>query len=46
LAAVRFLAAFDDFTGDPLPGNSVAEYREYMLRSMHFIRARNQRIAR
>jgi hypothetical protein len=45
-AAVRFLAAFDDFTGDPLPANSVAEYREYMLRSMHFIRARNQRIAR
>ena len=28
----------------PLPGGSVAEYREYMRRSIDFIRARNARI--
>ena len=44
-ASVRFLKEFDDFAGDPLPASSVAEYREYMKRSMDFIRARNARIA-
>jgi hypothetical protein len=43
---VRFLKDFDDFTGDPLPAASVAEYREYMTRSMDFITARNERIDR
>jgi len=45
-ASVRFLKEFDDFVGDPLPADSVAEYREYMQRSMAFIQARNERIAR
>jgi hypothetical protein len=44
--AVRFWKDFDDFTGDPLPAGSVAEYREYMTRSMDFITARNERIDR
>jgi hypothetical protein len=44
--SVRFLKQFDDFEGDPLPAGSVAEYREYMTRSMGFITARNERIAR
>ncbi|MEP6649978.1 MAG: hypothetical protein ABJA74_08700 [Lapillicoccus sp.] len=43
--SVRFFKAFDDFTGDPLPVVSLAEYREYMRRSMDFITARNDRIA-
>jgi hypothetical protein len=45
-ASVRFLKEFDDFAGDPLPADSAAEYREYMERSMAFIQARNERIAR
>jgi hypothetical protein len=42
--AVAFYTAFDDFTGDPLPAGSVAEYQEYMRRSMDFVQARNERI--
>jgi hypothetical protein len=42
--AVRFFTDFDDFTGTPLPAASVAQYRQYMTRSMEFIRARNERI--
>lgn len=45
-ASVRFFKTFDGFAGDPLPAASVDEYREYMRRSMEFISARNQRIAR
>lgn len=45
-ASVRFWTAFDNFAIDALPGADVAEYREYMRRSMNFIRARNDRIAR
>ena len=41
---MRFFNDFDDFAGAPLPAGSVAEYREYMRRSMDFIRARNERI--
>lgn len=44
--AVRFFKAFDNFSGDALPSASVVEYREYMRRSMAFVRARNERIAR
>jgi hypothetical protein len=44
--SVRFLKEFDDFANDPLPAQSVAEYREYMTRSMEFVSARNGRIAR
>ena len=43
---MRFLKDFDDFTGDPLPAASVAEYREYMPRSMDFMTARSERIDR
>jgi hypothetical protein len=43
-ASVRFYTEFDDFPSDPLPAGSVAEYREYMRRSIDFIRARNARI--
>lgn len=42
---VRFMTPFDDFAGSPLPDHSVAEYRQYMQRSMDFVRARNGRIA-
>lgn len=42
---MRFLKAFDDFAGDPLPAASVAEYQQYMTRSMDFISAPNERIA-
>jgi hypothetical protein len=41
---VRYYTEFDDFPSDPLPASSVAEYREYMRRSIDFIRARNARI--
>lgn len=41
---VKFWKGFTDFTDDPLPAASVAEYLEYRERSMRFIRARNQRI--
>jgi hypothetical protein len=44
--SVRFLTEFDDFAGDPLPADSPDDYREYMQRSMAFIRARNRRIER
>ena len=44
-ASVNFLKAFDDFAGDPLPAANVAEYQQYMSRSMDFISARNERIA-
>ncbi|MCE0488129.1 hypothetical protein LVO85_14940 [Ornithinimicrobium sp. EGI L100131] len=44
-SSVKFLKAFDDYGGDPLPAASVDEYREYMHRSMTFISARNERIA-
>lgn len=44
-ASVKFLKAFDDFAGDPLPAANVAEYQQYMIRSMDFISARNERIA-
>jgi len=44
--AVRFYTDVDDFTGGPLPAGSVAEYREYMRRSMDFVQARNERITR
>jgi hypothetical protein len=44
-ASAKFLKPFDDFAGDPLPAASVAEYQEYMIRSMDFISARNERIA-
>ena len=43
---LNFFTDFDDFARSPLPAASVAEYREYLRRSMHFIRARNERIAR
>jgi hypothetical protein len=43
--SVRFFTDIDDVTGDPLPASSVAEYRQYMSRSMAFLRARNARIA-
>ena len=43
--AVAFLTDFDDFRKGPLPSGSATEYREYMRRSMAFIRARNERIA-
>ena len=42
---MRFFTDFDDFTGSPLPAASVAQYHEYMTRSMDFVRARNERIA-
>ena len=42
---VRFYLPFDEFARDALPG-SVEEYREYMMRSMTFVRALNKRIAR
>ncbi|MEO7061210.1 MAG: hypothetical protein ABI083_15920 [Lapillicoccus sp.] len=42
--SVRFFATRSDLAGDPLPAASVAEYRTYMLRSMDFVRARNDRI--
>lgn len=42
--SVRFWTEFADFVGSPLPMRSVVEYREYMGRSMDFIRARNERI--
>ncbi len=43
-AAVTFLAAFDDFAGDPLPAASLDEYRGYLARLMEFVAARNVRI--
>jgi hypothetical protein len=43
--SVRFYKAFDHFRNDALPAASVDEYREYMTRSMDFVRARNARIA-
>ncbi len=43
-SSVRFWTSFDNFTTDALPAASVEEYREYMSRSMAFIRARNERI--
>lgn len=43
--SVRFLTGSGDFADDPLPAADVATYRDYMDRSMSFIRARNQRIA-
>jgi hypothetical protein len=43
-ASVRFWTDFADFGDAPLPMRSVAQYREYMRRSMDFIRARNERI--
>ena len=43
---VRFFKPFDDFAGDQLPAASVAEYRDYMRRSMDFVHARNERINR
>ena len=42
---MRFLADFEDFAGNPLPAGTVSEYRDYMQRSMDFVRARNDRIA-
>lgn len=44
-ATVRFFTDFDDFAGSPLPAASLAQYQQYMTRSMDFIRARNERIA-
>lgn len=44
--SVRFLKKFDNFAADPLPADSAEGYREYMRRSMAFIRARNRRIER
>lgn len=44
-ASVKFLKYFDDFAGDPLPAANVAEYQQYVIRSMDFISARNERIA-
>lgn len=41
---VRFFTDFTDFASSPLPAGSVSEYREYMKRSMDFVRARNERI--
>lgn len=43
--AIRFYLPFDNFERDALPA-SVEEYRELMRRSMDFVRARNERIAR
>ena len=43
-ATVRFYTMFNDFV-DPLPVCEVNEFRQYMQRSMDFVRARNQRIA-
>lgn len=43
--SVRFLTDFDDFSGSPLPAGSIAQYRDYMKRSMDFAQARNERIA-
>ena len=45
-SSVRFLIDFDGFERTPLPSASADEYRRYMERSMAFIRARNERIAR
>ena len=45
-ASVKFLTAFVDFAGDPLPAASGAESGAYMSGSMYFIRARNERIRR
>lgn len=45
-SAVRFLTPFGGFTSDPLPVGGVDEYRMYMQRSMEFVGARNERIAR
>lgn len=42
--SVHFWTEFDDFHRTPLPSRSGDEYREYMIRSMDFIRARNDRI--
>jgi uncharacterized protein DUF6994 len=42
---VKFYTELDAFTGDPMPAGSVAEYREYMRRSMDFVQARNECIA-
>jgi len=43
---VRFFLSFTGFENDPLPMRDVDEYREYMSRSMAFIRGRNARIDR
>jgi len=43
--SVRYFQGVGDFSADPLPVADVTEYREYMTRSMAFIRARNERIA-
>lgn len=45
-SSIRFFKEFDGFTGEALPEASVEEYREYMSRTMEFVRARNYRIAR
>lgn len=42
---IKFYLPFDDFDRDALPA-SADEYRQYMQRSMDFVRARNQRIER
>ena len=42
---IRFYLPFRDFDRDALPA-SVDEYREYRKRSMDFVSARNERIAR
>ena len=44
-AAVMFYTDFDDFAGSPLPAANADQYRQYMKRSMDFMRARNDRIA-
>lgn len=43
--SIRFLRGAGDFTQNPLPAADVDDYREYMTRSMAFIRSRNARIA-
>jgi hypothetical protein len=45
VTSVRFFQGVGAFSADPLPVADVAEHREYVTRSMAFIRARNKRIA-
>lgn len=45
-ASVKFLKDFKSFADDPLPAANLADYTEYMRRTIKFIRSRNARIAR
>ncbi|MDQ3158677.1 MAG: hypothetical protein M3P98_00885 [bacterium] len=41
---VKISAPFDDFKTSPVPGN-VDEYRQYMVKTLKFVKLRNRRIA-